>query len=135
MKTVKQLLKKNPASVLVRIDSDVPIVRSKIKDDHRLRKDLLTVQQLAKAVPKVIIIGHQGRPAATNFVFSEDSKYQGADQSLKPVANYLAKKLGRSVNLISGYKKIKSSDKGIFMLENLRFDGREKEGSKSFARE
>lgn len=111
--------------VLLRIDSDVPLVGGKIEDESRLLSAIPTIEYLLKAGAKIVIAGHLGRP-------------NGFDKalSLEPVARWL----GVKYKVLS----IKSGKRGefggweigenIFLLENLRFNEGEEKNDLKFAK-
>lgn len=104
--------------VLLRLDVNVPIARGKVQDDYRLKRSLPAIRQLTARRVSVVIVGHLGRP---------DGKRVAAD-SLKPIAAWFSKKLGKQVPLYDPFRKPKDFDhiqamgKGqVCCLENLRF--------------
>ncbi len=116
MKSLKNI-KLQGKKVIVRLDLDIPIKNGKITDDTRLKESLPTLKLLKKA-KQVIIMGHLGRPKGN------EKKY-----SLGPIALRLSKLLNVKIKL-----GIPKNEKYV-MLENLRFDSREKTNGLSFAKE
>lgn len=110
MKSIEKADIRNNTKVLIRADLDVPIEDGKIKDTYRLDKLLPTLSFVKERGGKIILIGHIGRPGG-------EHKEELSTKHLKP---YFDKVLGEN-----NYK----------LLENLRFDSREKEGSEDYARE
>lgn len=104
---VKELLDKR---VLVLCDLDVPIEDGKILDSTRLEKVLPTIKYTIDRGAKPIIAGKVGRP---NGEFKEEL-------STRHLEVFFNSHLGEGVYEI---------------LENLRFDSREKENNAEFARE
>ncbi len=97
-------------SVLVRVDFNVPLRFEdgggvEIVDDFRIRAALPTLRRLLEDGAAVTVCSHLGRPKG------QDQRY-----SLSPVAERLA-----------------SLIEGVEVMENLRFDPREREGSQEFA--
>ncbi|MFA5987419.1 MAG: phosphoglycerate kinase [Candidatus Paceibacterota bacterium] len=103
-------------TVLLRIDTNVPLCGGKVVDDYRLKRVAPTLEFLKKAGASTIILGHHG---------GNDNK-----QSLFPVAKYLGVKL-LPLN-INEKPKLKSGE--VVMLENLRLDPGEMANYKSFAK-
>ena len=109
--------------VLVRVDFNVPIKDGKVTDDSRIRAALPTVAYLRDQNCRVILMSHLGRPK------------DGPDPvfALDPVAARLAQLLGapvRKVDELSGTgveMAVGAMLPGdVVLLENSRFDRREK---------
>ena len=69
--------------VIVRLDLNVPINNSKIDDNTRIKVIEPFINKLIKDKAKVVLLSHLGRPRGK--IVSE--------LSLKPIFNYLEKKL------------------------------------------
>ncbi len=119
---------------LVRVDFNVPIENGKVSDDTRIRASLLTLEALAAAGTRVVLLSHLGRPKG-----GPDPKY-----SLDPVADRLAELIPRPVKFhaesigaatVAATKALGEGE--ILLLENTRFHpGEEKndpELSRAFA--
>jgi len=109
-------------NVLIRCDLNVPLDGTVITDDSRIRASVGSIQRLANAGAKVVVLAHLGRPEG-----KRDPQY-----SLAPAAARLSELLGAPVALahdVSGdsARAVVSalSDGDIAMLENVRFDPRE----------
>ena len=74
--------------VVMRVDFNVPIKEGVIKDDTRIRGALPTIQYVLEQGGSLVLMSHLGRPSGKGYE---------ADFSLKPVAEYLAKMLGKPV--------------------------------------
>jgi len=110
--------------VLLRMDLDVPLERSKIKnqksklmvgEDFRLKAGLPTLKMCLEHADAVYILGHIGRPQGKEV----------SELSTHPIAEWL------EVNL----KDVEFEEEKLHVLENLRFDPREEECSLEFAKE
>ncbi len=77
--------------VLIRADLNVPVKDGKVTSDARISASMATFNHCLKAGAKVMVMSHLGRP--TEGEYSEEN-------SLKPVADVLSKKLGKPVRLI-----------------------------------
>ena len=119
--------------VLCRVDFNVPIADGVVTDDTRIQRALPTVNYLIGKGAKVILMSHLGRPAGTGY----EEKY-----SLAPVAVKLQEVLGRPVAFAadtvgaSAREKVSEmADGDVVLLENLRFDKREKKNDEAFCKE
>ena len=119
--------------VLCRVDFNVPLSNGEVSDDTRIQAALPTITYLIEHGAKVILCSHLGRPDGT--------RYQ-AEYSLAPVARYLSKVLGKPVAFATdtigdSAKEVVASLKNgdVALLENLRFDKREKKNDPEFAKE
>ncbi|MFH0898762.1 MAG: phosphoglycerate kinase [bacterium] len=118
--------------VLVRIDANVPIKKGKVVDGPhgRIARSAVGLDWLLQRGARVIVLTHIGRP---------DGKRVSA-YSVRPVVKRLSELLKVKVRYchdISGPKAQKAVDKlkngEVLVLENVRFDPREKENAPSFA--
>jgi phosphoglycerate kinase len=95
----------------------------KVTSDARIAASMPTFEHCIKAGAKVMVMSHLGRP--------EEGVFSEAD-SLKPVADNLAIKLGRPVRLIRDYleRVPEVADGELVLLDNVRFnkgEGKDKE--------
>jgi len=119
--------------VLVRVDFNVPISEGTVCDDTRIRAALPTIDYLRENGARIILMSHLGRPKGEGF----EEEY-----SLAPVARVLSRILGENVALASEHSGPEVEglvaalgEGGVLLLENLRFDAREKKNSAEFAGE
>ena len=118
--------------VLVRVDFNVPLKEGVVTDDTRIKAALPTIKYLVSAGAKVILMSHLGRPKGEGY----EEAY-----SLAPVAAYLAKMVDAPVSFATdtvgadAQEKIAQMNDGdIVLLENLRFDKREKKNDPEIAK-
>jgi phosphoglycerate kinase len=118
--------------VLVRVDFNVPIKEGKIKDDTRIKGAIPTIEYLLKEGASVILCSHLGRPKT-----SSDLEF-----SLKPVAEHLAKLLGKPVKFAEDCigPKAEEASKGlnpgeVLVLENTRFHPEEEKNDPGMAKQ
>lgn len=119
--------------VLVRVDFNVPVSDGVCTDDTRIRAALPTINKLVEGGARVILMSHLGRPAGEGF----EEKF-----TLRPAALRLAELLGKPVAFASDTigedaraKVAALQDGQVLVLENLRFDKREKKNDPAFCEE
>lgn len=119
--------------VLVRVDFNVPLDGDVVTDDTRIRAALPTIQKLVDEGARVVLMSHLGRPAGEGF----EEKF-----SLRPAAARLAELVDAPVVFAEdtvgpdAQAKVAALNDGeIVVLENLRFDKREKKNDSAFCEE
>ncbi len=118
-------------TVLMRVDFNVPLDDDlKITDDRRVEMALPTIKSVIDRGGKLILMSHLGRPKGQ----------ANPKMSLKPAADRLGELLGSTVHFASdtvgpdaSAKAEALADGEVLVLENLRFDEREKNGDDAFA--
>ena len=118
-------------TVLMRVDFNVPLDDElKITDDRRIEMALPSIKSVLDRGGKLILMSHLGRPKGQAV----------AKMSLKPAADRLAEILGSTVHFASdtvgpdASAKVEAlADGEVLILENLRFDEREKKGDEAFS--
>jgi phosphoglycerate kinase len=131
-KTVRDIDLKHKR-VLIRADYNVPVEDAKISDDYRIKQSIKTIKYIWEQYESsLVIISHLGRPDG-----KPDKKY-----SLKPVADRLSELLDKKVYFAgdttgplaqAACRNLKPGQ--ILLLENVRFDPREEQDSKEYAKE
>ena len=131
-KTLDDLNDLNGKTALVRVDFNVPMDNGAITDDTRLRVALPTINALAAKGAKIALLAHFDRPKGKVV----------PEMSLKPVAEPLAKLLGKPVAFAtdcigdaakSAIDGIESG--GVVLLENVRFHAGEEKNDPEFAKQ
>ena len=118
-------------SILMRVDFNVPLNGNlEITDDRRIEMALPSIKSVVDRGGRLILISHLGRPKGE----------PSPELSLAPVAKRLAEILENKVSFATdtvgpeAAEKVKMLQDGqIVVLENLRFDAREKSGDESFS--
>ena len=105
--------------VFIRADLNVPVKDGKVTSDARITASMPTIEFALKAGAKVMVTSHLGRPE--EGVYSEEN-------SLKPVADVLATKLGKPVRLLKDWVSggFDVAEGELVLLENCRFNKGEK---------
>ncbi|MGI6221061.1 MAG: phosphoglycerate kinase [Coriobacteriales bacterium] len=120
--------------VIMRVDFNVPMSKEgTVTEDKRIRGALPTIQYLLDNGARIVLASHLGRPSGKGFE---------AAYSMVPAARVLSRLIGKDVKVVpvvTGEKAVEASkalaDGEIMMVENLRFDAREKKNAYDFARE
>ena len=113
--------------VLIREDLNVPVKDGAVKSDARILASLPTIKLALEKGAAVLVCSHLGRP--------EEGVYSEED-SLKPVADYLSKALGREVPLVKDYLEGVEVQPGeLVLLENVRFNKGEKKNTDELAQQ
>ncbi|MFT7521798.1 MAG: phosphoglycerate kinase, partial [Kiritimatiellia bacterium] len=132
LRTLDQLELNDQKTVLCRVDFNVPLRKDQVADDTRIRAALPTIQRILETGAKLVLCSHMGRPKGTRV----------PSMSLLPVAVHLQELL--DTDLVFSHdtvgdavaELIREQPPGsVILLENLRFDEREKSGDDVFARE
>ncbi|MCK9201337.1 MAG: phosphoglycerate kinase [Gallionella sp.] len=108
--------------VLIRSDLNVPVKDGKVTSDARITASMATINAALKAGARVMVTSHLGRPE--EGVYSEEN-------SLKPVADTIANKLGKPVRLIRDWIDggFDVAEGELVLLENCRFNKGEKKSN------
>ncbi|MCF8197398.1 MAG: phosphoglycerate kinase [Sulfuritalea sp.] len=116
--------------VFIRADLNVPVKDGKVTSDARITASMPTIEHCLKAGARVMVTSHLGRP--------EEGLY-AEENSLKPVADVMARQLGKPVRVIRDWVDGGSwvnevADGEVVLLENCRFNKGEKKNLEATAR-
>jgi phosphoglycerate kinase len=118
--------------VFIRADLNVPVANGKVTSDARITASMPTIEFALKAGAKVMVTSHLGRPE--EGVYSEEN-------SLQPVADVMAAKLGKPVRLVKNWladnapaDSLTVEDGQLILLENCRFNVGEKKNNDELAK-
>ena len=105
--------------VFIRSDLNVPVKEGKVTSDARITASMATIKHCLDAGAKVMVTSHLGRP--TEGEWSEEN-------SLKPVADNIAARLGKPVRLIKDWVDggFDVDEGELVILENCRINKGEK---------
>lgn len=113
--------------VLIREDLNVPVKDGKVTSDARILASLPTIKLALESGAHVMVTSHLGRPT--------EGEYE-EQFSLKPVADYIGKLLGKEVRLIKdwvdGGFEVAAGE--LVILENCRFNIGEKKDDEALSR-
>lgn len=120
--------------VLVRVDLNVPMENGRVTDGTRLDRIIPTLRDIADKGGKVILLAHFGRPKGETF-----AERANPAESLKPVADELAKRLGKPIAFAAdcigeaAEKAVAAMNNGdVLCLENTRFHKAEEKNGEAF---
>ena len=105
--------------VFIRADMNVPVKDGKVTSDARITASMRTIEHCLKAGAKVMVTSHLGRPTEGEF---------NEEDSLKPVVDVIAQKLGTNVRLIREWTEggFDVAEGELVVLENCRVNIGEK---------
>lgn len=118
--------------VLCRVDFNVPVKDGVVGDTTRIEAALPTIKYLVEHNARVILMSHLGRPKGDG---------PESELSLKPVADKLAELSGLNVTFVADTYGQAAKDAvdalqagQVLVLENVRFDKREKKNDPEIAK-
>ncbi|MDR2839366.1 MAG: phosphoglycerate kinase [Azonexus sp.] len=105
--------------VFIRADLNVPVKDGKVTSDARITASMATINHCLKAGAKVMVTSHLGRP--------EEGQWS-EENSLKPVADNIAARLGKPVRLVKDWVDggFAVAPGELVLLENCRINKGEK---------
>ena len=97
--------------VIIRVDYNVPIINGGVGEKYRIEKSINTIQTLLDhGARKIVLISHRGRPS-------------GRDNSLslRPLIPIIEQLLDEKVLFAETINDARNIEKGVVLLENIRF--------------
>ena len=131
LKIFSENIKINNKRVIVRLDLNVPISKSRIEDSTRIEMIEPFINQLIEKKAKIILISHLGRPKGKVV----------KEMSLNPIFNYLQKTLNSKVyfykdkidqNAINASNNLKQGE--VLLIEIIRFFKEEEDDDENIAK-
>jgi phosphoglycerate kinase len=132
LRTLRNNMNLQGKRVLIRVDANVPISKGKAVDgpNGRIARAAVDIDWLSQRGAKVIVLTHLGRPGGKKVMA----------YSVAPIARRLSELLTvkvKTTKAIDGPQALKAVERlkegEVLLLENVRFDPREKQNSPSFA--
>lgn len=113
--------------VFIRADLNVPVKDGKVTSDARITASMATINHCLKQGAKVMVTSHLGRPE--EGVWAEEN-------SLQPVADDIARRLGKPVRLIKDWVEggFEVAPGELVVLENCRINKGEKKNLEETAK-
>ncbi len=112
--------------LLIRQDLNVPVHEGKITSDARLKASLPTLKDALARGASILVISHLGRPKAG---------HPDPESSLKPVAEWFTRALGRNMPLVENWiDGVQLKPGEIALGENVRYLKGEKEDDEALAK-
>ncbi|HRN81656.1 phosphoglycerate kinase [Nitrosomonas europaea] len=113
--------------VFIRADLNVPVKDGKVTSDARITASMATINHCLKQGAKVMVTSHLGRPK--EGVWTEEN-------SLQPVADDIARRLGKPVRLIKDWVDggFEVAPGELVILENCRINKGEKKNLEETAK-
>lgn len=113
--------------VFIRADLNVPVKNGKVTSDARITASMPTIEHAMKAGAKVMVTSHLGRPTEGQF---------NEEDSLQPVADVMATKLGKPVRVIRDWVNggFDVAEGEVVLLENCRVNKGEKKNVEETAK-
>src|SRR3990170_406870 len=120
--------------VLMRVDFNVPLdADGKVANDRRIQSALPSIRYCLEHGAPVILMSHLGRPTGDpvkDRLLRMDEAARRLGQLLKRPVKKVDAVTGPAVE--EAARQLRAGD--VLVLENLRFDDREKDGDEEFAR-
>lgn len=125
-------------TVILRVDYNVPIQDGKVIDDLRIRSSFKTIEFLRNLGAKILLLSHiEGKGGNSLYPVADHIHKKFAENSYPFDVNFIGAMNEGGINCFD-YIKIKEKisslpNKSVILLENIRFDPREKENDQDYA--
>jgi len=118
--------------VLIREDLNVPIKNGQVMSDARIQAAIPTIHYALDAGAKVMVMSHLGRPQEAVSIADQP------EMSMRPVADYLSKAMGKKIRLVEDYlhgiDEALLDDADFVLFENVRINAGEKKNDEALAK-
>ncbi len=118
--------------VLMRVDFNVPMKDGAITNDARIVAALPTIKFLLDKGAKLVLCSHLGRPAGTGY--EETFSLQAASVRLSELLNMPVAFTPESIGEAATAARAALNAGDILLLDNVRFDKKEKKNDPEFAK-
>ncbi|GFP26034.1 phosphoglycerate kinase, partial [Candidatus Hakubella thermalkaliphila] len=118
--------------VLVRVDYNVPLNdRGEVTDNTRIKRSLPTLKYLLEKDARIILMSHLGRPKGQVV---DKYRLDSVARELESLLGVKVKKMDAIYSPQVAAEVRNMKDRGIILLENLRFDPGEEKNDDTLAR-
>ncbi|MFT4661788.1 MAG: phosphoglycerate kinase [Patiriisocius sp.] len=120
----------NNKRALIRVDFNVPLKDGVVTDNTRIKAALPTIRKILEDGGSCVLVSHLGRPKGVEEVFSLSQIVSEIEELLGQFVKFVPSTIDQ--NALNASFNLKAGE--VLLLENLRFDPREKSGDEGYAR-
>ncbi|MFH1098832.1 MAG: phosphoglycerate kinase [Candidatus Uhrbacteria bacterium] len=130
LRTINDLGDLKGKRVLVRVDFNVPLARSRILDDGKIRFSLPTIERLRAAGARIILVSHRGEGAPSETLAPVVVRLRSLLGGRRPL--FIRERIGTE-SLGTKINRLRDGD--VALLENIRFYPGETKNGAAFAKQ